>query len=80
MTRTKQWFVPALVLAAGIGVAVVLATIGSALQTKLCFGGGSECKGVQPISGTAGALFTLAGNVVLVASPFIAALVAWRRS
>ena len=67
--RTTRYVVLTAVIFA-IGVA--MATIGSVLRISLCFGGGTECNGVRPISEPIGVTLYVLGTCIALASPALA--------
>ena len=78
MSRFRPWLAPALVFVGMVCLSIELSAAGGFLRVRWCFGGGSECDGVQPLWESGGRLLAAAGAVVFFSAPVIAGLVAWR--
>ena len=76
--RTNSWALPLAVFAGALAAGSGLAVLGGMLRASLCFGGGSECRSVEPIWETGGTILEFVGGVLFFGSPVAAGLVAWR--
>jgi len=76
--NARRSLLPLLVFLGVAALGVALAILGSFLGIRLCLGGGSECRNVEPIWAGGGHVLQVVGNALLLASPIPAVIVAWR--